>query len=33
MNKKTLKIDTIKVNQKEFHVSKQPIALNLVNVN
>ena len=30
---KTLKFDNIEVNKKELHVSKQPIALNLVNVN
>ena len=33
MSKKTLKFDNIEVDKKEFHVSKQPIALNLVNVN
>ena len=33
MNKKTLKFDNVKINRKEFHVSKQSIALNLVNVN
>ena len=32
MNKKTLKFDNIKLNKKEFHKSKQPIDLNLVNV-
>ena len=31
MSKKTLKFDNIEVNKK-FHVSKQPIALNLVDV-
>ena len=29
MSKKTLKFDNIEVNKKEFHISKQPIALNL----
>ena len=33
MSKKTLKFDNVKVNKKDFHASKQPIALNLVNVN
>ena len=33
MSKKTLKFDNIEVDKKEFHVSKQPTALNLVNVN
>ena len=33
MSKKTLKFDTVEVNNKEFHVSKLPIALNLANVN
>ena len=32
MNEKTLKFDNIRVNKKEFHKSKQPIDLNLVNV-
>ena len=32
-SKKTLKFDKAKVNQKNFHASKQPIALNLVNLN
>ena len=32
MTKKTLK-DLIEVNKKEFYRSKQPIALNLVNMN
>ena len=32
MSKKTLKFDDVEVNKKEFHASKQPIALNLVNV-
>ena len=30
MSKKTLKFDNIRVNKKEFHKSKQPIDLNLV---
>ena len=33
MNKKTLKFDNIEVNKKEFHSSKQPITLSVVNVN
>ena len=33
MSKKTLKFNNIGVNKKEFNVSKQPIALNLVNLN
>ena len=33
MNEKTLKFDNIRVNKKEFHKSKQPIDLDLVNVN
>ena len=33
MSKKTLKFDNVEVNKKEFHASKQSIALNLVNVN
>ena len=32
MSAKTLKIDNIRVNKKEFHKSKQPINLDLVNV-
>ena len=32
MSKKTLKFDNIRVNKKEFHKSKQPIDLGLVNV-
>ena len=32
MSKKTLKFDNIRVNKKEFHKSKQPIDLELVNV-
>ena len=30
---KTLKFDNVEVNKKEFHTSKEPITLNLVNVN
>ena len=33
MSGKTLKFDNIRVKQKEFHKSKQPIDLDLVNVN
>ena len=33
LSKKTLKLDNIEVNKKELHVSKQPIAINFVNVN
>ena len=33
MSKMTSKFDNIEVNKKEFHISNQPIALNLVNVN
>ena len=33
MSKKTLEFDNLEVNKIEFHLSKQPIALNLVNVN
>ena len=33
MSEKTLKCDNIRVNKKEFHKSKQPINLDLVNVN
>ena len=33
MSKKTLQFDNVEVNKKEFHASKQPSALNLVNVN
>ena len=29
MSKKALQFDNIEVNKKEFHASKQPIALNL----
>ena len=32
MSERTLKFDNIKVNKKEFHKSKQPIDLGLVNV-
>ena len=32
MSEKTLKFDTIRVNKKEFHKSKQPIDLDLINV-
>ena len=32
MNEKTLKVDNTKVNKKEFHESKLPINLDLVNV-
>ena len=32
MSEKTLKCDNVEVNKKEFHKSKQPIDLNLVNV-
>ena len=32
MSEKTLKCDNIRVNKKEFHKSKQPINLDLVNV-
>ena len=32
MSEKTLKFDNIRVNKKEFHRSKQPINLDLVNV-
>ena len=31
MSQKTLKFDNIMINQKEFHKSKQPIDLDLVN--
>ena len=31
MSEKTLKFDNIRVNKKEFHKSKQPIDLDLVN--
>ena len=32
MSEKTLKFDHIRVNKKEFHKSKQPIDLDLINV-
>ena len=32
MSEKTLKFDNIKVNKKEFHKSKQPINLDMVNI-
>ena len=32
MSEKTLKFDNIRVNKNEFHKSKQPIGLDLVNV-
>ena len=32
MSKKTLKFDNVEVNKKEFHTSKQPMALDLVHV-
>ena len=32
MSEKTLKLDNIRVNKKEFHTSKQPIDLASVNV-
>ena len=32
MSEKALKFDNIRVNKKEFHKSKQPINLDLVNV-
>ena len=33
ISKKTLKFDNVEVNKKEFHVSKQPIALDSVLIN
>ena len=33
ISEKTLKFDNIRVNENEFHKSKQPINLDLVNVN
>ena len=33
ISKKTLKFDNVEVNKKQFHASKQPIALNLVHGN
>ena len=32
MSEKTLKFDNIRVNKKDFHKSKQPIDLDLINV-
>ena len=32
MREKKLKFDNIRVNKKEFHKSKQPIDLDLVNI-
>ena len=32
MSERTLKLHNIRVNKKEFHKSKQPINLNLINV-
>ena len=32
MKEKALKFDSIRVNKKEFHKSKQPIILDLINV-
>ena len=32
MSEKTLKFDNTEINKKEFHKSKQPIGLDLVNV-
>ena len=32
MSKKTSKLDNIEVNKKDFHLFKQTIALNLVNI-
>ena len=32
MSEKTLKLENIRVNKKEFHKSKQPVDLDLVNV-
>ena len=32
MSEKTLKFDSIRVNKKKFHKSKQPINLDLVNI-
>ena len=33
MNEKTLKFNNVRVNKKEFHISKQPIDLDLVTIN
>ena len=32
MSKKTLKFNNIEINNKEFHASKKPIALNLTDI-
>ena len=32
MSEKTLKFENVRVNKKEFHKSKQPIGLDLINV-
>ena len=32
MSEKTLKFNNIRLNKKEFHKSKQPIDLNLINI-
>ena len=32
MSEKTLKFGNVEVNKKEFHASKKPIALNLVDI-
>ena len=32
MSEKTLKFGDVEFNKKEFHASKQPIALNLVDI-
>ena len=33
MTEKTLQFDDVEVSKKKFHGSKQPIALNLVDIN
>ena len=33
MTEKTLQFDDVEINKKKFHDSKQPIALNLVDIN
>ena len=33
ISKETLRFDNIEINKKTFYASKQPVALNLVNVN
>ena len=33
LSKKTLKFGDVEVNKKEFHASKEPIALDLVDIN